>query len=230
MNRKPAVIASAAIVLAMLIMSAWAWSQLPPGSRIPVHWGPNGVPDRFADKIQALFQLPVIACFIATLFAVLPKFAAGRMSQLSLGGLSEEALSSIWTGVWMTCMLAVGGNHGVTVLTAAGAAATTVVQTEIGLLLVILGAYHLGTVRRTSLLGVRTPWTQTSELSWTRSQQLAGQIFVILGLAVVGLALHGNGMLLMATVISGMGAFVIALMTYSYQVWKLDPQRGAIQQ
>src|SRR5436305_10587790 len=142
MNRKPAIIASGAIVVAMLIMSAWAWGQLPPGAKIPVHWAANGVPDRFADKIQAMFQLPLVAISLTMLFAVLPKLAAGRM-HMAVGLLSEDALMTIWKGVWMACLLAVGGNHAATILPAAGAAPTTVVQIEIGLLFVIFGGYHL---------------------------------------------------------------------------------------
>src|SRR5207253_9414250 len=130
-NRKTAILASGAIVIAMLIMSAWAWSQLPPGAKIPVHWAANGVADRYADKIQAMLQLPVVAIVLAMLFAVLPKLAAGRL-HAALGLLSEDALLTIWKGVWMACMLAVGGNHAATVLTAAGAGPTTVVQIEIG--------------------------------------------------------------------------------------------------
>ena len=229
MNRKPAVVASVAIVVSMLLMSAWAWTQLPAGARIPVHWGPNGTPDRYADQLQALFQLPIVACLIAVLFAILPRFATGRMGSLGMLGLSEGALSAIWSGVWMTCMLAVGGNHGVTVLTAAGAGPTHVVQTEIGMLLVILGSYHLGSVSRTSLLGVRTPWTLASELAWDRSQQLAGQLIVVMGLSVVVLALHGNGTLLMGTFVSSIGAFVVAVSMYSYYLWKMDPQRETAQ-
>jgi uncharacterized membrane protein len=227
MNRKPAIIASGAIVIAMLIMSAWAWGQLPPGAKIPVHWAANGVPDRYADKIQALLQLPFVAISLAMLFAVLPRLAAGRM-QMALGLLSEDALVTIWKGVWMACMLAVGGNHAATVLTAAGAAPTTVVQIEIGLLFVILGAYHLGTVSRTSLLGVRTPWTLSSELAWDRTQQLAGRIFVAMGLIVVALALQGNATLLFGGFVSASGGLVVALMAYSYWLWKIDPQRQMV--
>jgi uncharacterized membrane protein len=224
MNRKPAIIASGAIVIAMLIVSAWAWTQLAPGSKIPVHWGANGLPDRYADKIQALLQLPAVAIVLTMLFAALPKLAANRM-HMAVGLLSEEALVTIWKGVWLACMLAVGGNHAATILPAAGAAPTTVVQIEIGLLFVIFGAYHLGTVSRTSLLGVRTPWNLSSELAWDRSQQLAGQIFVAMGLVLVALALLGNAMLVLGGFVSASGGCVIALMAYSYWLWKIDPQR-----
>ena len=224
MNRKPAIIASGAIIIAMLIMSAWAWGQLPPGAKIPVHWAANGVPDRFADKIQALVQLPFVAITLAMIFAILPRLAAGRM-HMAVGLLSEEALVTIWKGVWLACMLAVGGNHAATILPAAGATAGTIVQIEIGLLFVILGSYHLGTVSRSSLLGVRTPWTLSSELAWDRSQQLAGGLFVAMGLQLVALALIATPVVVLGAFLSASGGFVAAVMVYSYWLWKSDPQR-----
>jgi uncharacterized membrane protein len=132
-------------------------------------------------------------------------------------------------GIWMACLLAIGGNHSATVLIAAGGTATQVVQAEIGLLFVILGGYHLGQVSRTSLLGVRTPWTLTSDLAWNRCQRLAGSILVTMGIAVVGLALLGDSRLLVGSAAAGAGLFVITVMTYSYRVAKLDTQRQPAQ-
>ncbi|HZT09275.1 MAG TPA: SdpI family protein [Chloroflexota bacterium] len=225
MNRGPSIVASVAIVAAMIAMSMWAWMHLPPGARIAVHWASNGTPDRYAYKVQALLQLPIVACLVSVIFAAVPRALSGRLTRGALWGISEETYAGIWAGIWVTCLLAISGNHAVTVLMAAGAAPAMVVQTEIGILFIILGSYHLGNVQRTSLLGVRTPWTLASDLAWTRSQHMAGRALIAMGLSVVFLALYGNELLLMGGFVGWVGVFLAGVMAYSYRLWRLDPRR-----
>ena len=59
MNRRPMILFSAAVVAAMTLLSAWAWTQLPAGAEVPIHWGIDGQVDGYASKEVGLFLLPV---------------------------------------------------------------------------------------------------------------------------------------------------------------------------
>ncbi|MCX6024020.1 MAG: DUF1648 domain-containing protein [Chloroflexi bacterium] len=54
MDRKPGIIVSAAVIVAMLAFSGWAWGQLPADVSIPVHWGIDGTPDRSSGKFEGV--------------------------------------------------------------------------------------------------------------------------------------------------------------------------------
>ena len=69
MNRRPMLLVSAATLGAMFLVSAWAWTQLPPDAQVPIHWGVDGQPDDWADKTVGLFLLPLIATGVAVLLA-----------------------------------------------------------------------------------------------------------------------------------------------------------------
>ena len=53
MNRRPMILFSAAVVGAMTLLSAWAWTYLPAGAEVPVHWGLDGQVDGYAPRRSA---------------------------------------------------------------------------------------------------------------------------------------------------------------------------------
>lgn len=101
-----------------------------------------------------------------------------------------------------------------------------VVPIMIGGLLVVIGNL-LGKIRPNWFVDVKTPWTLSSKRSWIKTHRMAGWMFVLLGLAFVGLGLAGPAgqvwtfaMLVVAPVGS-----VLWLFVYSYLVWRSDPAK-----
>jgi uncharacterized membrane protein len=91
----------------------------------------------------------------------------------------------------------------------------------------VLGNY-LGAVRSNFFFGVRTPWTLSSELSWERTNRLAGRLLVPLGVIVALMALAGWALAGLATFIVLLVASMAVAVAYSYRVWRDDPQRSDI--
>jgi uncharacterized membrane protein len=58
----------------------------------------------------------------------------------------------------------------------------------LGVILFVIG-YPLPSLPQNELLRLRTPWTLTSERSWTRSHRVAGAVFMCLGAAMVALGI-----------------------------------------
>ncbi len=219
MNRRPMVLASGAVVAAMLVLAAWAWSQLPADAQVPVHWGPDGRADAFADKTVGLFLLPGIAALIAIGLAVIPSIEP-RRSNLERSG---KPYGATWIGV----MLLLGVMHVLAVGVALGAEldVTRIMLIGAGVLFVVIGNY-LPKTRPNYLLGIRTPWTLTSDLSWTRTHRVGGRLFMLEGaiLAISGLLDVASGALL-GLIIGGLAVIVGIMFAYSYVVWKDDPAR-----
>jgi uncharacterized membrane protein len=53
----------------------------------------------------------------------------------------------------------------------------------IGLLIAVLG-YYLGRLRPNNFVGVRTPWTLLSDAVWTRTHQMAGRLWISVGVVI----------------------------------------------
>jgi uncharacterized membrane protein len=219
MNRRPMILVSAAVIGVMLVASVWAYASLPADAQVPIHWGPDGQPDGYAGKAIGLFLLPAIAAAVAAVFWVLPRIEP-RRANLERSG---KAYAATWIGV----MLLLGGLHLLAISVAMGADLdlTRIVLMGTGALFIVIGNY-LPKVRSNFLMGIRTPWTLTSDRSWARTHRLGGRLFVLEGLILVVAGLLGiGGPVQVGLIIAGVAIIVGVAFVYSYIVWRDDPER-----
>jgi uncharacterized membrane protein len=219
MNRRPMILVSAVVIGVMLVASVWAWSSLPADAQVPIHWGPDGQPDGYAGKAIGLLLLPAIAAAVAAVFWVLPRIEP-RRANLERSG---KAYAATWIGV----MLLLGGLHLLAISVAMGADLdlTRIVLMGTGALFIVIGNY-LPKVRSNFLMGIRTPWTLTSDRSWTKTHRLGGRLFVLEGLILVVAGLLGiGGAVQVGLIIAGVAIIVGVAFVYSYLVWRDDPER-----
>jgi immunity protein, SdpI family len=219
MNSRPMILYSAAVVGVMTLLSALAWTQLPAGADIPIHWGIDGQVDGYASKEVGLSLVPILAVAIAALLAVIPRFEPRRVNL--------ERSGKAYGAIWITIITFLGGIHALTVAAALGAdlQIPRLILFGIGALFVVIGNY-LPTVRPNFMMGIRTPWTLASDLSWVRTHRVGGRLFVIEGIVLIILGLLDVGPELLAiTMIAAIVVLLVVLTAYSYQVWKTDPQK-----
>jgi uncharacterized membrane protein len=219
MNRRNLAIFSAIVVAAMTVLGVWAWFQLPADAQIPIHWGVDGQPNGYAPKTVGLFLLPLITVGVAAVFWAIPVIEPRRANILKSG----KAYRAIWVGT----VLLLAAIDLVTTAAALGATIdiTLVVFVAVGMLFIVIGNY-LPKVRPNYMVGIRTPWTLTSDLSWDRTHRIGGRLFVLEGIVfiVMGLVRPAQGMFV-AVLIGGIVLMLVVLFAYSYWVWKTDPGR-----
>lgn len=219
MNLRRPIVASVVIVGLMLLVGAFGWLQLPADAQVPIHWGPSGEVDGYADKTLGFFLLPLTAAGISALFWVIPRVEP-RRANLQRSGKAFGA-------IWIATLLLLGALQVMAVAVALGAEIDVTQATMVGTgaMFVVMGNY-LPKVRPNYLVGIRTPWTLTSDLSWTRTHRLGGRLFVIGGLVLVGLGIVGLAPeYLLAVLLGGITILLVVVFAYSYRVWKLDPER-----
>jgi len=199
----------------------WAWGQVPDGSRIPIHWGIDGEANGYAPKFLGLFLLPALIALMGVVFVAIPYLDPRRENQ------ERSSLARVWMlGAGLVVMCAV---HVAAVLTVVGAPVDIgrVVVVAVGLMFIVIGNY-LGKTRSNWFVGIRTPWTLSSERSWDRTHRLGGYLFVAAGLisTVLGLAappeLSAYGML------AAVGVVAVVSILYSYFAWRSDPDRRSL--
>jgi uncharacterized membrane protein len=197
-------------------MFAWAaatWSSAP--ERFPVHWNLAGEVDRYGGKVEGLLLLPVITFALYLLLIYLPRIDPGRANYPRFAGaygVIRFGLTAFLTAVYAVSQLVAYG-HAVDV--------TVVMLVLGGLLLILIGA-NLGQVQPNWFVGIRTPWTLSSERSWTKTHRLGGRLFVLMGFALVVAGLvHAFWAFILAAIILVGSLFWMIL--YSYLVWRSDP-------
>jgi uncharacterized membrane protein len=221
LKTRPYLVTTALVVLGMLAVSGWAWPQIPDGAQIPIHWGIDGQPNGWAAKWQGLLLMPVLTAGIGLLLAFAPRFdpRAGNI---------QRSATAYWA-IAFAALLLMAVIHVAAVLAATGRAVNIglVVSLAVGCLFIVVGNF-LGKTRSSWIFGIRTPWTLSSERSWTRTHRLGGYLFVLLGLAVILVAVIVPGGGQAFVLLGGLVVLIPILFIYSYLVWRDDPDRQQI--
>jgi len=203
---------SAFALLLVLALTVYAWMKLPADVQIPIHWDVNGNVDGYAGKTFGLLVIPVSMVLMAAILLFLsvlePRWEHLRQSW--------KGLSMIGMGLLIFFLIV----QSILVLTALGYLmnVSAILAVCLGLLFCVIGNY-MGKVRSNFFVGVRTPWTLSSELSWNKSNRLGGKLLAGSGLLIIVSALTLNSTV--TFVIGGVSIFFIVTFT----VWKSDPDR-----
>jgi uncharacterized membrane protein len=202
-------------IAAMFLVAALCWSHA--SDRIPVHWNWRGEVDRYGGKFEGLLLLPLVSVALYLLLLVLPLFDPGKANYRTFAG--------AYNLIRLTITLFLSAIYAVGVLVSLGyhVDMNTVIGLALGVLFIVLGNV-MGKIRPNWFVGVRTPWTLSSKLSWTKTHRLAGWLFIVMGLLAVAWAILQNAWMLgvMITVDFACG---ISLVVYSYLIYRKDPAR-----
>lgn len=203
-------------ILAALAFGIWALPSLP--EQVASHWGLDGEPDGWSSRGTAVFVLPLIGLGIAALLVVLPRTGPGRRNfELHAGAYwllanaSLGVISAIHIGM-------IGHNLGWPV------PVTRIVAIGIGGLFVIIGNV-MTRMRPNWFMGIRTPWTLSSDVVWRKTHRVGGYGFVVAGMLVIltGLLRPDRAALVM---IGSVAVAAIGSIIYSYAVWREERERA----
>lgn len=214
-STRTARLVSGALVLAGFAASALAWPELP--ATMDVHWNAAGEADGTAPKAVGALVLPGLAVALLAVFAAVPRIDP-------LGENVADFRGHYETFVLLLVTLLVGV-HGAVLATNLGVdvPVTSIVLVGTGGLLAYAGVL-LRHAEPNWFVGVRTPWTLSSERVWNRTHAVASRLFVLGGvvLAAVAVASWALGIPGAATAAVLGIVLVVALVpvAYSYYVYR----------
>ena len=219
-------IVSAIVLVLMAGITLWAMPQLP-ADNIPVHWDASGTPDRFSDRGEALFLLwllPGTALFGVLVFCALPSVEPMRENLFK----SRKAYNAVWIST-MILFLAIHAGIAYMMLQSSGDQMQSnefvrVVIAGTGLLFIVLGNY-LPKTRQNWFLGIRTPWTLSSEFTWEKTHRLAGRLFFAAGFVCLISAFIVNGIGLVAVTTGTAVSCALISVVYSFFVYRSAPDK-----
>lgn len=165
-----------AAILASLAASLLLFSRLP--EQMPIHWGATGQPDNYGSRLVGAFLMPAIIAGTYILILVLPRIDPRRENILRFSDTYRLIRTGVVVFLAFTHFLTLNAvtRQGMTLNSSLTIAA-------VGLFLAIIGNY-LPRTRSNWFLGVRTPWTLSSERVWRKTHRLAGRLFVLGGLLI----------------------------------------------
>jgi uncharacterized membrane protein len=217
MNTKTTSIIVLTLVAFAVIAGAVLWNQLP--DQMASHWDANDQVNGTMPKFWGVFLMPLITLGLFGLLSFIPNLdpLKANISQFR----ETFNLFIVFIAAFMLYI------HTLTLLWSLGYTSfqmSSALLPAMGLLFIFVG-YLLRKAKRNFFIGIRTPWTLSSDSVWNKTHQLGSKLFMLSGaVAFVGSFVGGmTAFLLLFIPLFGSALFLIV---YSYLLYRAETKSG----
>jgi len=206
----------AGIVLLSLLLAICFYPAMP--EAMVSHWNALGEPDGYAPKALALFAVPAMSAAVVALFAIIP-----RIDPLGANVRKFRRQYDTFVALFAAFMLALQAE---VVLWNIGMFVSPNVVLSVGMAALFFYAGVLfESAKRNWFVGIRTPWTMSSDRVWDRTHKLAAKMFKAAGIvALAGALLPEYAVLLVLAPVMIVAIYSVA---YSYVEYSKERRRSA---
>ncbi len=200
------------LIVAGLILSFYFYAHFP--ERVVTHWNFRGEPDGWSGRAGAAFGTMAIIPGMYLLFLLLPLIDPKKERYAEFSKVFQVFKNILITLFFIIYILSSLYNIGYPVRIEFW------IPWLIGLLMIILGNY-LGKIKRNWFMGIRTPWTLSSENVWNKTHRVGGWAFIFFGICII---ISPNLSQTLGTIVFMAGTFAIIFGTliYSYIVYRQE--------
>ena len=199
------------LIAIAVIAGALLWNQLP--EQMASHWNANDQVDGYMPKFWGVFLMPLVTLGMFALFIVLP-----NVDPLKANIVTFRGAFNLFILLIVAFMLYI---HGLTLAWSLGYQSfkmSAAMLPFLGILFIFIG-YLLRQAKRNFFIGIRTPWTLSSDTVWDKTHQLGSILFMVSGaLAIAGSFLGGMAAFwLLLVPLMGSTLFLVI---YSYVLYR----------
>jgi uncharacterized membrane protein len=149
------------------------WNQLP--DQMASHWNVNDQVDGYMSKFWGVFMLPLITLAMLVLFLVVPSIDPLKANIAQFREAFNLFIVLIVAFMIYLYGLTLAWSLGYTSFKMSGA-----MLPAMGLLFIFIG-FMLRKARRNFFIGIRTPWTLSSDTVWNETHRIGAVLFMISG-------------------------------------------------
>ena len=213
MSTKTTSIITLALIALALLAGAVLWNQLP--DQMASHWNVNDQVDGYTSKLLGVFLMPLITLGMFALFLVVP-----NIDPLKANIAKFRESFNLFIVLIVAFMLYI---HGLTLAWSLGHQdfkMSGAILPFIGILFIAIG-FMLRKAKRNFFIGIRTPWTLSSDNVWDKTHQLGSILFMVSGaFAIIGGVFGGMAAFwLMFVPLIGSSLFLVV---YSYFLYRAE--------
>ena len=209
-NMRKEIILALFVILLQFLVAIYYYPQMP--DQIASHWNIQGEANGYMSKFWGLFLVPLMSVGLFFLFAVIPRIDP-------LQNNIKEFIGYYWSFI----ILFLGYMLYIQVLIVVWNLGFTynmfqALSPAMGILFFSIG-FIIGKAKQNWFMGIRTPWTLSSEIVWEKTHRLGGKVFMISGLiSILGFFFEGYFalLLIMAPIMVG-SIFLVVYSYYEYQ-------------
>ena len=205
------------IVLVLLLVSAFAgvllWNRLP--DSMASHWDINDQVNGTMPKFWGVFLTPLISLGMFLLFLLIPAIDPLKANIAKFRGTFNLFISFMVLFLVYVQGLTLAWNLGFTHFKM-----STSLMPALGLLFILVG-YMIRKAKRNFFIGIRTPWTLSSDKVWDETHRVGSWLFIGSGvLAILGSFFGGmTAFWLLFVPLIGSAIFLVI---YSYVLYQRE--------
>jgi uncharacterized membrane protein len=193
------------VIIVSFAISAYFYPILP--DEIATHWNAQGQPNGYSSKLFGLFLVPVMSLVLLGVFLLIPKIDPLRQNIKKFRGYFDNFILVIIFFMFLIHLFSILWNLGIFV------DMIQILSPAFALLFYYTGVL-IEKSKRNYFIGIRTPWTLSSDRVWDKTAKLGGKLFKAAGIiSLLGLLLPR---LSIDFVIVPIILFTIYLFVYSY--------------
>src|SRR5215216_792578 len=213
MNTRTTLIVVLLMVVAATIVGLALLNQLP--DQMASHWGPNDQVNGYMSKFWGVFLMPLITLGMMVLFLVIPSIDPLKANIAQFRDVFNLFVTLVIAFMLYVYALSLRWNLGYTDFGMSKA-----MLPAMGILFFFIG-YMLRKAKRNFFIGIRTPWTLSSDRVWDETHRLGSVLFMVSGVfAFVG-SLFGGIIAFWFLFLPIIGSTLITLI-YSYVLYQRE--------
>lgn len=200
------------LIAAAVIAGALFWNQLP--EQMASHWNENDQVDGYIAKFWGVWMMPLVTLGMYALFLIIPAIDPLKANIAKFRGVFNLFILLITAFMLYVHGLTLAWNLGYEFRMSAA------MLPFMGILFIFIG-YMLRQAKRNWFIGIRTPWTLSSDFVWDKTHQLGSILFIASGVLAFAGSFFGGSTALWLTLLPVLGS-ALFLMVYSYVLYQRE--------
>lgn len=211
MSTKTSTIISGVLIAIALAAGLVLYARLP--DPMPSHWNAAGEIDGYMSKFWGVFLMPILTIALTGFFLIIPQIDPLKANIAKFRGAFNWFIVA-----FVAYMLYI---HALTLAASLGFQfnMTMMLLPVVGILFIGIG-YMMKQAKRNFFIGIRTPWTLSSETVWDETHKLGSKLFVLGGVVTIISAFLGEAGFWLMMIAIMVAAFVPIV--YSYILWRRE--------
>ena len=169
-------IIAVAIIVLLFLIGMLSYQYLP--DKIASHWNSQGDVDGDMPKFLGIFLVPIIAVGLFLLFILVPKIDPLKENYKKFKNYYDSFILVMIIFMLYVYLLTIIWNFGIKFNM------TSTLIPAVGALFIYIGII-LRNIKRNWFIGIRTPWTISSDRVWSKTHKLGSKLFIISGIITI---------------------------------------------
>jgi len=196
------------LIVLMFAIGFYFYPKMP--EKMATHWNAKGVVDGYSSRAVGLFMMPIITLILYTFFQLIPK--------IDPLGRNIKKFEKYWNAFKVIFLLFMAYMYIVTLAANLGYAFNMnyIIMPAIAVLFYFCGIL-VENAKRNWFIGIRTPWTLSSDKVWKKTHKLGAKIFKLYAVVILfGLFFEHYLIWIILTILP----LSLYLLIYSYLEWR----------